>query len=139
MPSLRDLAQWLRIKVVIFVSPISPCGNQAGSFQNLKVLGNRLPGQAKPMFHHQATTDLIETLAVFLMKLVENQPARLCIKGMIDISHSDIICKFLLACQEGCILGWPIAGTRPGKGGEARLRGPFILRIHAGLAYNTAS
>lgn len=83
-----------------FVSALAACRDEAGVFENLEMLRDRLARRTHLMFHHQARADLKEGLAVSCAELIEDRPPGRVRQGLEDVTQAaKIIGKQLLACQ----------------------------------------
>ena len=83
-----------------FVPALTPSRYEAGAFQDVDVLRDRLAGRAHLMFHREARADLKERLAVSCAELIEDCPPGRVRQSLEDIAQTkQIIGKQLLACQ----------------------------------------
>ena len=84
------------------VPALAACRDEAGMFENVEVLRDRLACRAHLMFHREPRADLKEGLTVSCAELIEDcSPGRVR-QGLEDVTQTQrMIGKWLLACQDG--------------------------------------
>src|SRR5262249_16288209 len=82
------------------LAPALPSGGQeTGRFEDVEVLGDRLPRQPEPVLRRQSTAQLEQRLAVPLLQFVEDRPPGRCGQCFKNVAHAGMIRKSRLACQ----------------------------------------
>jgi hypothetical protein len=89
----------LGVEVVEFVAPFSPRFDEAGGFENVEVLRDRLPRGTEPVLKGEARADLEECLTVSLGQLVEDLSPRVLGERLEEITAHTVIGKYTLALR----------------------------------------
>jgi hypothetical protein len=105
-PSVHDRPERLQIDEMEFVSPFPAGDYEAGGFEDVEVLGDRLTRELQPVPHRQASAELEQRLPVPIVQLVKNGPSRRRGEGLEHVTHSQMIGKRWLACQTRGSDGW---------------------------------
>jgi hypothetical protein len=98
-PPPNDRHEWRGVDVVEFVSTLTAGLDEAGGFEDIEVLRDRLSRRPEAVFGRQARADLEQRLPAALGQFVEDGATGGIGQGLEDVSHAMTLGKWRLACQ----------------------------------------
>jgi len=97
---VRDLTHRRRVEIVEVVAALASRDDEAGLFEDVEVLGDRLSGRTQPVLCRKANTELEEGLAGPFLELVQDRASGWVGEGLEHVTrHGVSIGKSVLACQ----------------------------------------